>query len=51
MYLQEINQEYRDVVNRIFAEEWNCPPSISRGKAIDTNALPGFPKNIQTRAD
>lgn len=42
MYLQEINNEYRDEVNRILAEEWNCPPSISRGKVIDTTILPGF---------
>ena len=42
MYLQEINEEYRDSVNRILKDEWNCPPSISRGKIIDTTILPGF---------
>ncbi len=42
MYLQEINEEYRDTVNRILEEEWHCPPSVSRGKVIDTTILPGF---------
>lgn len=42
MYLQEINKEYRDAVNRILKDEWHCPPSISRGKVIDTRNLPGF---------
>lgn len=42
MYLQEINKEYRDTVNLILKDEWHCPPSISRGKIIDTTILPGF---------
>ena len=42
MYLQEINKEYRDTVNLILKDEWQCPPSISRGKIIDTKILPGF---------
>ena len=42
MYLKEINEEYRDIVNQILKDEWNCPPSISRGKIIDTTVLPGF---------
>jgi GNAT superfamily N-acetyltransferase len=42
LYLQEINKEYRDAVNLILKEEWHCPPSISRGKIIDTTILPGF---------
>lgn len=42
MYLQEINNEHRDAVNQILKEEWNCPPSVSRGKVIDTTTLPGF---------
>jgi GNAT superfamily N-acetyltransferase len=42
MHLQEITEEYRDRVNQILKEEWNCPPSISRGIAIDTTVLPGF---------
>ncbi len=40
--VQQINEKYRDTVNRILNQEWNCPPSISRGKIIDTNILPGF---------
>lgn len=42
MYLKEINKEYRNSVNRILKDEWNCSPSISRGKIIDTTILPGF---------
>lgn len=42
MYLQEINKKYRDTVNLILKDEWHCPPSISRGKIIDTTILPGF---------
>lgn len=42
MYLQEINEKFRDAVNRILWEEWHCPPSISKGNIIDTTVLPGF---------
>ncbi len=42
MYLQEINKDYRDAVNQILKDEWHCPPSISKGKVIDTTILPGF---------
>lgn len=42
MHLQEITEEYRDRVNQILKEAWNCPPVISRGRAIDTTRLPGF---------
>lgn len=42
MYLCQINKAYRDAVNQILKREWNCPPSVSRGKAIDTTILPGF---------
>ncbi len=42
MNLREINEEYRDAVNKILKDEWNCPPSVSRGKVIDTTILPGF---------
>lgn len=42
MDLQEINDKYREAVNRILKEEWHCPPSISKGKVIDTTILPGF---------
>jgi GNAT superfamily N-acetyltransferase len=42
MYLQEINEKYRDTVNRILWDEWHCPPSISKGKIIDTAILPGL---------
>ncbi len=38
----EIDSNYREAVNRILKEEWNCPPSISRGKSLDTTILPGF---------
>lgn len=40
--IQAINREYREAVNKILKDEWGCPPSISRGKAIDTTILPGF---------
>jgi GNAT superfamily N-acetyltransferase len=42
MGLQKINEKYRDIVNQILRDEWHCPPSISRGKLIDTTILPGF---------
>lgn len=42
MDLQEISDKYRDAVNRILMEEWHCPPSISKGKVIDTSVLPGL---------
>ncbi len=42
MFLHEINDKYRETVNRILEEEWHCPPSVSRGKVIDTTILPGF---------
>lgn len=42
MQLQEINEHYRDEVNRILREQWHCPPSVSKGKVIDTTTLPGF---------
>lgn len=42
MYLYEINEEYRDSVNKILKDEWHCPPSISKGKIIDTTILPGL---------
>ena len=42
MYLYELNEEYRDSVNKILKDEWHCPPSISRGKIIDTTILPGL---------
>lgn len=42
MCLQKINGKYRDIVNQILRDEWHCPPSISRGKIIDTTNLPGF---------
>ncbi len=42
MSLQKISENYRDNVNQILKKEWNCPPSVSRGKIIDTTNLPGF---------
>ncbi len=38
----ELNSEYRALVNKILKYEWNSPPIISRGRALDTTALPGF---------
>lgn len=42
MSIRVINDEYRSAVNELLKREWNCPPSVSRGKAIDTTSLPGF---------
>lgn len=42
MSLQPINDKFRISVNKILKDEWNCPPSISKGKIIDTTKLPGF---------
>lgn len=40
--LQPIDENYRDEVNIILKREWDCPPSVSRGKAVDTTILDGF---------
>lgn len=40
--LYSINKKYRNSVNRILKDEWHCPPSISRGKIIDTTNISGF---------
>lgn len=29
-------------VNEILKDEWHCPPSVSRGRIIDTTVIPGF---------
>lgn len=42
MNIKEIDTECRGAVNKILKDEWNCPPSVSRGKAIDTTMLSGF---------
>ena len=42
MGLKKISEKYRNEVNQILKEEWNCPPIVSRGKIIDTTDLPGF---------
>lgn len=42
MQLLPITPAQRTEVNRILWEQWHCPPSVSRGKAIDTTNLPGF---------
>ncbi|HMM32559.1 MAG TPA: GNAT family N-acetyltransferase [Clostridia bacterium] len=42
MLLLPITPAQRTEVNRILWEQWHCPPSVSRGKAIDTTSLPGF---------
>jgi len=40
--VQTITPEHRAEVDALLKREWNAPPSISRGKAIDTRVLPGF---------
>ena len=42
MKIQPIDAEHRDAVNNILKKEWNCPPSVSRGNAVDTTVSPGF---------
>ena len=42
MNIQYIAQEYREAVSTILKDEWNCPPSVSRGRVVDTTTLPGF---------
>ena len=42
MVIQTITTEYREEVNTILKKEWNCPPVVSRGRAIDATVLPGF---------
>jgi len=42
MNITSITTEYREAVNKILKDEWHCPPSVSRGKVIDTTSLPGF---------
>ena len=42
MRILPITDSYRPTVNAILKREWNCPPSISKGKAIDTTVIPGF---------
>ena len=42
MNIQQIDAQCRDTVNTILKKEWNCPPSVSRGNAIDTTVSPGF---------
>ena len=42
MNIQPIDVQHRDAVNSILKKEWNCPPSVSRGKTVDTTVLPGF---------
>jgi len=40
--IRAITEEYREAVNKLLKDEWNCPPSVSRGKTIDTTVLPGY---------
>ena len=42
MNIQAIDGQYREAVNAILKEEWDCPPCTTRGRAIDTTVLPGF---------
>ena len=42
MNIKAIDIEYREAVNTILKNEWNCPPSVSKGNTIDTTVLSGF---------
>nr|WP_319487338.1 GNAT family N-acetyltransferase [uncultured Caproiciproducens sp.] len=42
MNIEPIDAQYRNSVDTMLETEWNCPPSVSRGNAIDTTVLPGF---------
>ena len=42
MTIQAITKEYRKEVNTILKNEWNCPPVVSRGRALDATTFPGF---------
>lgn len=42
MKVQPITPTYRGKVNEILKKEWDCPPNVSRGRAIDTTTLEGF---------
>ena len=42
MKILPVTEEYRPIVNDILKREWNCPPSISKGNAVDTTVIPGF---------
>jgi len=42
MNIQMITEQHRNRVNEILKVEWSCPPSVSRGRLIDTTTLPGF---------
>lgn len=42
MNIQPISPQFRGAVNAMLKDEWDCPPSVSRGRAIDTTGLPGF---------
>ena len=40
--IKNIDSENREEVDALLKREWDCPPVITRGKAIDTKILPGF---------
>jgi len=40
--IQPITAKRRGTVNQILKDEWDCPPCVTRGKAIDTTDLSGF---------
>lgn len=42
MSIYPITEQFRNYVNKILQDEWCCPPSVSKGKIIDTTKLPGF---------
>jgi len=42
MNIVRITAAHRNEVNKILKNQWDCPPSVSKGKIIDTTVLPGF---------
>jgi Acetyltransferases len=40
--VKPVTSECQSEVNALLKREWDCPPCISRGRAIDTRTLPGF---------
>lgn len=42
MRIEPITDASRSETNRLLKQEWDCPPCISRGRAIDTTHSPGF---------
>ena len=42
MIIQAITPERRKEVNTLLKNKWNCPPIVSRGRALDATTFPGF---------